>query len=111
MNFIGQKTGHSDAYYEPNSFNEAAKQDPSVAEPSLNISGDADRYNHRDGNDDYSQPRALHDLMNEAQRLRLYRNTAASMQGVPANIIERALGHYDRICPEYGDGIRLALKV
>ncbi len=108
MNFMGQKTGHVDAYYEPNSIDEAAKEDPSYAEPPLKISGDADRYNHRDGNDDYGQPRALHDLFDADQKARLYMNTAEAMQGVPEEIIERALGHYDLISKEYGGGIRAA---
>jgi catalase len=108
MNFIGQKTGSVDAYYEPNSMG-GAVETPSVAEPPLKISGDADRWNHREGNDDYSQPRALHDLMNDAQRARLYMNTAESMQGVPQDIIDRALGHYDLVSKAYGDGIRSAL--
>ena len=109
MNFIGQKTGHVDAFYEPNSISAAAKQDPSVAEPPLRISGDAGRWNHRDGNDDYAQPRALHDVvMNEGERQRLYRNTAEAMQGVADDIINRVLVHYDRISPAYGNGIRNA---
>ncbi|MEX0970862.1 MAG: catalase, partial [Paracoccaceae bacterium] len=107
MNFFGQKTGATDAFYEPNSMGGAA-QDPSVAEPPLRISGDAARYDHRDGNDDYKQPRALHDLMDEHQRARLYANTAAAMHGVDDAIIDRALGHYDKISQAYGDGIRAA---
>ncbi|MFN3938754.1 MAG: catalase, partial [Gemmobacter sp.] len=110
MNFFGHMSGNSDAYYEPNSVPGAAAEDPSVAEPPLRISGDAARWNHRDGNDDYSQPRALHDrVMNDEQRQRLYMNTAESMQGVPQEIIDRALMHYDRISKAYGDGIRAAL--
>lgn len=46
-----------DAYYEPNSFGGPVEQ-PEFAEPPLKISGDADRYNHREDNDDYIQPRA-----------------------------------------------------
>jgi catalase len=42
----------ADAYYGPNSFNGPAES-PEFAEPSLKISGDADRYNHREGNDGY----------------------------------------------------------
>ncbi len=110
MNFIGQKTGHIDAYYEPNSYADTAKQDPGVAEPPLKISGNADRYDHRDGSDDYTQPRALHNLMSQDERQRLYSNTASSMQGVPKEIIERALAHYDLISKDYGDGIRRALE-
>ncbi len=107
MNFFGHRHLSDDAYYEPNSFGGPA-EDPSVAEPPLRISGDADRYNHREGNDDYSQPRALHDLMDDEQRARLYMNTAEAMQGVPEEIIERVLVHYDRISKAYGDGIRAA---
>jgi catalase len=107
MNFFGHRSGATDAYYEPNSFG-GATEDRSVHEPPLRISGDADRYDHRAGNDDYSQPRALHDLMTPEARARLYRNTAEAMQGVPDAIIERALGHYDRISRAYGDGIRAA---
>jgi catalase len=40
--------------YEPNSFG-GPVEDPSVKEPPLKISGDADRYDHRKGNDDYTQ--------------------------------------------------------
>jgi catalase len=108
MNFMGQQSGVTDAYYEPNSF-DGPVEDPSVAEPPLKIDGDAARYNHRDGNDDYSQPRALHDLMDAAQQLRLYQNTAAAMGGVPQDIIDRMLGHYDQVSQAYGDGVRAAL--
>ena len=109
MNFFGHSTGPVDAFYEPNSF-EGPVESKDMAEPPLRIDADADRYDHRDGNDDYSQPRALHDLMTDDARARLYRNTAEAMQGVPEEIIERALGHYDRISPEYGGGIRNALS-
>ena len=107
MNVLGQVTGAGDAYYEPNSFG-GATQSPEFAEPPLKIGGDADRYNHRDGNDDYGQPRALHDLMDDDQRARLYANTAEAMAGVADDIIDVALGHYDKISQAYGDGIRAA---
>ena len=109
MNFFGQSTGVVDAYYEPNSF-DGPKEDASYIEPPLRIDGDASRYDHRDGNDDYTQPRNLHDLMTHEQQERLYQNTAASMVGVPMDIIERALGHYTKISPTYSTGIRSALE-
>ena len=34
-----------------------------LADPPLDISGDANRYNHREGNDDYGQPRALFNII------------------------------------------------
>ena len=52
---------NSDAYYEPNSFHGPAEA-PEYREPPLRISGDANRYDHRAGNDDFSQPRALWQL-------------------------------------------------
>ncbi|HHL21667.1 MAG TPA: catalase [Aliiroseovarius sp.] len=107
MNFFGHKHGPDDAYYEPNSFGGPA-QDPTVAEPPLALEGAADRHDHREGNDDYAQPRALHALMDADQRARLYANTAEAMAGVPDEIIDRVLVHYDRIDPAYGDGIRRA---
>lgn len=109
MRFFPNDTGNADAYYEPNSFNGPA-ENPAVKEPPLKISGDADRYNHREGNDDYSQPRALFNLFNEEQKSRLFSNIAAAMQGVPEFIIERQLGHFAKIHPDYAAGVRTALS-
>ncbi|MCT8999742.1 catalase KatA [Chelativorans intermedius] len=109
MNFFGHRAGNPDAYYEPNSFN-GPVEDSSAKEPPLRISGDADRYNHRIGNDDYSQPRALFNLFDEGQKNRLFNNIAAAMAGVPGEIIERQLAHFDKVHPDYGNGVRKALK-
>jgi catalase len=98
---------NADAYYEPNSFG-GPVEDPDVKEPPLRISGDADRYNHRAGNDDYSQPRALFNLFDEGQKARLFANYAAAMAGVPDFIVERQLAHFDLIAKAYGDGVRAA---
>ncbi|OYW82991.1 MAG: hypothetical protein B7Z26_01820, partial [Asticcacaulis sp. 32-58-5] len=109
MRFFQNDTGNPDVYYEPNSFGGPVQTD-AYREPPLKISGDADRYNHREGNDDYVQPRALFNLFDGAQKERLFGNIAAAMDGVPDFIIERSLGHFDRIHPDYGNGIRSALK-
>jgi len=98
----------TDAYYEPNSFN-GPVQDPSVAEPPLRISGDADHYNHREGNDDYTQPGNLFRLMSDDQKQQLFRNIAEAMDGVPAFIVERQLGHFAKADPAYAEGVRKAL--
>jgi catalase len=103
----GIKTGNPDAYYEPNSFG-GPVEDKSVKEPPLRIVGDADRYNHREGNDDYGQPRALFNLFDDAQKGRLFDNLAAAMDGVPDEIIERQLAHFHLIDPAYAQGIRAA---
>jgi len=101
---------YPDAYYEPNSFN-GPKQDESYAEPPLKISGDADRYNHREGNDDYTQPGNLFRLMPADAQQRLFANIAAAMQGVPEEIVQRQLVHFTRADPAYGAGVAKALGV
>ncbi len=109
MRFFEPLTGNVDAYYEPNSFGGAA-QDERFREPPLKISGDADRYNHRDGNDDYRQPRALFELFDRDQRRRLCSNMAAAMYGIPGHIVERQLGHLAKVHPDYAAGVRDALR-
>ncbi len=99
---------YGDAYYEPNSF-DGPTEDHQFDEPPLPLDGDADRYNHRDGNDDYAQPRALFNLFDNEQKQRLYGNIAAAMQGVPQKIIDRALAHFEKIDPAYAAGIKGAI--
>ncbi|WP_119680036.1 catalase [Indioceanicola profundi] len=107
MRFFRNDTGNPDAYYEPNSFNGPA-EDESVKEPPLRISGDADRYSHRVGNDDFIQPRALFNLFDAGQKQRLFENIAEAMNGIPDFIAERQLALFDQIHPEYGAGVRAA---
>jgi len=106
MRFDAPKGG--DAFYEPNSFN-GPKQNPVLAEPPLKISGNADRYDHRDGNDDYTQPGNLFRLMSPSQKQQLFRNIAEAMHGVPDFIVERQLGHFAQADPAYAEGVRQAL--
>ncbi len=95
----------TDAFYEPNSFN-GPVQDEAAKEPPLRINGDADRYDHRVGNDDFSQPRALFRLFDDAQRERLFNNIAAAMQGVPYAIVARQIALFTKVDPAYGEGRR-----
>jgi catalase len=80
-----------------------------VAEPPLRISGDAARWNHREGNDDFAQPRALFLLFDAGQRQRLFSNVADAMAGVPEAIVERQCKLFDQAHPDYGAGVRAAL--
>lgn len=100
---------NADAFYEPNSFG-GPLANPEMAEPPLRISGDAARYDHREGNDDFGQPRALFNLFDAAQKQRLFGNIAAAMQGVPVEIVERQLALFDQVHPDYGSGVRQALQ-
>jgi catalase len=108
MRFVTPKG--TDAFYEPNSFNGPA-QDARFAEPPLRISGDAGRYNHRDGNDDYTQPGDLFRLMTAEQQQRLFKNIAAAMAGVPQEIVQRQLIHFHKADPRYADGVAKAVGV
>lgn len=100
---------HPDAFYEPNSF-EGPIENQDLREPPLKISGDADRYNHREGNDDYGQPRALFSLFDPDQKNRLFSNIAESMEGVPQGIIDRQLGHFEKVHEDYAAGVIAALN-
>ena len=87
-------TGNPDAYYEPNSFG-GPPRSAAIAEPPLHISGDADRYNHRDGNDDYTPARQpLPPDERRAAAVALMDNIAAAMQGVPVEIVRRQVGAF-----------------
>jgi catalase len=100
--------GAGTIHYEPNSYG-GPRESPEFREPPLRISGDADRYDHRIGNDDYGQAGALFRLMTKAEQARLCNAIAGAMQGVPQRIIERQLGHFDKADQAYGDGVRQAL--
>ena len=108
MRFFGNDSGVADAYYEPNSFGGPA-EDNSYAEPPLRIAGDASRYDHREGNDDYSQAGALFRLFTPEQKGRLFENIAAAMAGVPETIVRRQLAHFSKADPAYGAGVAKAL--
>ena len=108
MRFFGNDSGVADAYYEPNSFG-GPTEDNSYAEPPLRISGDASRYDHREGNDDYSQAGALFRLFTPEQKGRLFENIAAAMAGVPETIVRRQLAHFAKADPAYGAGVAKAL--
>src|SRR4030081_2490820 len=99
-----------DAFYEPNSFN-GPLEDQSYRGPPLTITGDAARYNHRDGNDDYRQPGDLFRLMSADQKQQLFHNVKAAMDGVPMEIVQRQLVHFYRADPEYGTGVAKALGI
>lgn len=113
MRFFRNDTGNPDAYYEPNSFQGPAQgsaQHPAAAEPPLRISGDAARHDHRAGNDDFAQPRALFNLFDPGEKQRLFANIAQAMAGVPDFIVERQLALFDKVHADYGAGIRKALR-
>lgn len=106
MRFDGN--GGGAVNYQPNSFG-GPVEDPSVMEPPLALNGAADRYDHRAGNDDFSQAGALFRLMAPAERDRLMDTIAAAMAGVPEDIIRRQIGYFAKADPAYGAGIAARL--
>ncbi|PHS67808.1 catalase [Alloalcanivorax xenomutans] len=106
MRFDGN--GGGSVNYEPNSFG-GPVEDPAFREPPLNISGDADRYDHREGNDDYTQAGDLFRLMTPEQQERLFGNIARAMDGVPEEIVRRQLEHFEKADPAYAAGVAKAL--
>ncbi|WP_444903521.1 catalase [Microbulbifer sp. CnH-101-E] len=108
MNTSGIRTGNPDAYYEPNSFN-GPQQDSSAKEPPLKLSGAADRYDHREGDDDYGQVRALFNLFDDAEKQRLFGNIARAMAGVPDEIVQRQLVLFSQVDSSYAEGVELSL--
>src|SRR5258708_38085395 len=101
---------YPDAFYEPNSFN-GPLEDHSSRDPPLKISGDAARYNHRDGNDDYRQPGDLSRRMTADQKNQLFQNYKAAMEGVPVEIVTRQIVHCAKADPAYGAGVAKALGI
>ncbi|WP_026804670.1 catalase [Aliarcobacter lanthieri] len=108
MNF--QVKDPTKAFYEPNSF-DGPVEDSSFAEPALTVGDVADRYNHRIGNDDFSQPRALFLLMSENQKEQLFSNIKDAMDGVPRNIVDRQIALFEQVHPDYAAGVKKALGI
>lgn len=108
MRFFRNDSGNPDAYYEPNSF-DGPVEVPEAKEPPMTIIAAADRYNHREGNDDFKQPRALFEMFDEGQRQRLFANYAGAMAGAQPDILERQFKLLDQVHPDYGKGVRDAV--
>jgi len=74
----------------------------------LTITGDADRFDHRDGNDDYVQPRALFKF-DAGQKSRLFLTSPTGSRAC-RTLSSRANSAISRRCnPEYAAGVRAAL--
>jgi catalase len=110
MRFSQNDAGSPDIYYEPNSLGGPGQEDR-YREPPLTASGDIDRYDHRWGNDDYAQPRALFEMFDQGQRDRLCATIAGAMAGVPDNIIRRQMANFEKVHPDYARGIAEALEM
>jgi catalase len=102
--------GGGSPVYQPNSF-DGPTDNAAYAEPPLCIDGDADRYNHRDGNDDYTQAGNLYRLMDDEAKDRLISNIVGAMQEVPRAIQVRQIGHFVKADPDYGKRVAKGLGI
>jgi catalase len=96
--------------YEPNSYGEWQEQ-PEFAEPPLALDGAADRWNHREDDDYYTQPGKLFRLMTPAQQQVLFENTARAMGDAPHEVKIRHIGNCFKADPAYGAGVANALGI
>ncbi|MEG0381100.1 MAG: catalase, partial [Kurthia sp.] len=95
-------------HYEPNSYGEWQEQkgyqNPAEA------AGPADIYDFREDDDNYfEQPGKLFNLMDDAEKQRLFDNTARNMGDSEDFIKERHIIHCHRADPAYGAGVAKAL--
>lgn len=102
MRFDGNGGGTPN--YQPNSFGGPVEKPPFV-EPPFPIDGPGSRYDHRDGNDDYSQAGALFRLMAADEQQRLIANFAGAMSDVPVEIQRRQIDHFMRVDEALGNGV------
>jgi catalase len=98
--------------YEPNSFG-GPVQDHKYVERQYSTSGEVGRYNHREGNDDYTQAGDLFRLMKPDEKARLIANLVGHMSSVPERIQRLQISHFMKADPAYGRGVAegLGLKV
>ncbi len=86
-----------DLYYDPNSHDAAPKQNCAYAEPAMNLGHvKVDRYDHHQGNDEYSQAGDLYRLLKPDAQQRLVDNIIGSLSGARQDIQMRQLCHFFR---------------
>jgi len=101
--------GSAAVHYGPNSKGGPA-QAPEMREPPLRIDGDADRFDHQDGNDNYTQAGDLFRIMSDDQKQQLAANIAGGLKQCSTPVQERMLPHFDACDADYGKRVREAMK-
>lgn len=97
--------------YEPSHFAVPTQTDI-MDEPPLKIDGDVARYEYdTDENSDFAQAGALYHVMNTKEQEDLISNLAASMLGVPEEILRVQIGHFLKADKEYGERLAKMLGI
>jgi catalase len=110
MRFDGN--GGSTVNYEPNSFGGPVESPQFKQEAyDFTMSGVATRYDHREGNDDYTQAGNLFRLLAADHQGRLIDNIVDSLLTVPHDIQVRQARHFYNADPTYGEGVAGGLSL
>ncbi|EMF7617326.1 catalase [Providencia stuartii] len=95
--------------YEPNSTGMFQEQ-PNFSEPPLTLEGAADHWNHREDEDYFSQPRALYELLDDAEHQRMFKRLAGELIEASEETQKRQIDLFKKVHPEYGAGVEKALN-
>ncbi|MBQ0267032.1 catalase [Providencia huaxiensis] len=95
--------------YEPNEVGLFQEQ-PDFSEPPLSIEGAADHWDHREDQDYFSQPRALYELLDDAEHQRMFKRIAGELIDATEATQVRQIELFKQVHPEYGAGVEKALK-
>jgi catalase len=104
--------GGGSVNYEPNSFG-GPIQNPALAEAAygFELRGVAARWDHREGNDDYTQAGNLFRVLTPDEQARLIDNLVDHMGSVSREIQLRQVRHFYKADPAYGEGVAKGLGI
>ncbi|HHN8306833.1 catalase [Morganella morganii] len=105
---IDGNSGNAETY-EPNSAGLFQEQ-PDFSEPPLSVDGAADHWNHREDTDYFSQPRALYELLSDAEHQRMFARIAGELVQAAEETQARQIALFKQVHPEYGAGVEAAIK-
>lgn len=104
---IDGNSGNTETY-EPNSAGLFQEQ-PDFSEPPLSVDGAADHWNHREDTDYFSQPRALYELLSDAEHQRMFARIAGELVQAAEETQARQIALFKQVHPEYGAGVEAAI--
>ncbi|MBA5808680.1 catalase [Morganella morganii] len=104
---IDGNSGNTETY-EPNSAGLFQEQ-PDFSEPPLSVDGAADHWNHREDTDYFSQPRALYELLSDAEHQRMFARIAGELIQAAEETQARQIALFKQVHPEYGAGVEAAI--
>lgn len=109
---MSQGQGGAEPNYFPNSVAGTPQDDPAFKEPPLPLGNvAADRYDSREGHDDYTQAGMLWRIFSEEEKSRTVAAIAGALGGCRDEIQHRQLCHFFRADEEYGRRVAEALGV